>query len=200
MPAPKTLLELEADVARDLDLTAHPRAPWLVPKTAGGELVLDCLIVGGGQCGLAVAHALKRDKVDNIAVLDRAEYGQEGPWITYARMRNLRSLKDQTGPDLRLPSLTYQAWHEAAYGVAHWEAMRWIPKELWQDYLHSRNGTARTPTRRSIFPRCAARWSPCSAPAPRPSTTRPSHWSMARPRSMSSAAGPRPWWCSPIAG
>jgi len=135
MPAPRTLLELEADVARDLDLTAHPRAPWLVPKAAGGAPVLDCLIIGGGQCGLAVAHALKRDKVDNIAVLDRAEHGREGPWTTYARMRNLRSLKDQTGPDLRLPSLTYQAWHEASFGVADWQSMRWVPKELWQDYL-----------------------------------------------------------------
>lgn len=135
MPAPKTLAELEADVARDLDLTAHPRAPWLVAKTAGGAPVLDCLVIGGGQCGLAVAHALKRDRVDNIAVVDRGAYGQEGPWVTYGRMRNLRSLKDQTGPDLRLPSLTYQAYHEAAYGRADWEAMRWIPKEFWNDYL-----------------------------------------------------------------
>jgi len=135
MPPPRTLAELEADVARDLELTAHPRAPWLVAKTAGGAPVLDCLIIGGGQCGLAVAHALKRDKVDNIAVVDRGAYGQEGPWVTYGRMRNLRSLKDQTGPDLRLPSLTYQSWHEAAFGRADWEAMRWIPKEFWNDYL-----------------------------------------------------------------
>ncbi|HZH48064.1 MAG TPA: NAD(P)/FAD-dependent oxidoreductase [Roseococcus sp.] len=135
MPPPRTLAELEADVARDLELTAHPRAPWLVAKTAGGAPVLDCLVIGGGQCGLAVAHALKRDKVDNIAVVDRGAYGQEGPWATYGRMRNLRSLKDQTGPDLRLPSLTYQSWHEAAFGRADWERMRWIPKEFWNDYL-----------------------------------------------------------------
>ena len=37
MPAPRTLAELEADVARDLDLTGHPRAPWLVPKTVGAR-------------------------------------------------------------------------------------------------------------------------------------------------------------------
>lgn len=135
MPAPSSLLELEADVARDLDLTAHPRAPWLAPKTAGGMPVLDVLVIGGGQCGIAVAHALKRDKVDNILVIDRAESGREGPWTTYGRMKNLRSLKDQTGPDLRLPSLTYQAYHEAAHGRADWEAMRWIPKEAWNDYL-----------------------------------------------------------------
>jgi cation diffusion facilitator CzcD-associated flavoprotein CzcO len=135
MPVPKTLAELEADIARDLDLTAHPRERWLVPKTCGGAPVLDVLIIGGGQCGLAVAHALRRDRVENLLVLDRAEYGREGPWTTYGRMKALRSLKDQTGPDLRLPSLTYQSWHEAAFGQEDWAAMRWIPKELWNDYL-----------------------------------------------------------------
>lgn len=106
MPQPRSLAELEADIARDLELTAHPRAPWLLPKTCGGAPVLDCLIVGGGQCGVAVAFALKRDRVDNILVLDRAPEGREGPWVTYARMHTLRSWKDQTGPDLKIPSLT----------------------------------------------------------------------------------------------
>ena len=135
MPAPRNLAELEADVRRDLDLTAHPRAPWLLPKTARGAPVLDALVIGAGQCGLAVAHALKRDRVDNILCIDRAAEGREGPWVTYARMRSLRSLKDQTGPDLKTPSLTYQSWHEARYGLASWEALTWIPKEDWNDYL-----------------------------------------------------------------
>jgi cation diffusion facilitator CzcD-associated flavoprotein CzcO len=135
MPAARTIAELEADIARDLALTAHPRAPWLEAKTVGGQACLDVLIIGAGQCGLAVAHALKRDRVDNILVLDRAPEGREGPWVTYGRMRALRSLKDQTGPDLKTPSLTYQAWHEASFGTADWERMRWIPKEFWNDYL-----------------------------------------------------------------
>lgn len=135
MTAPRTLPDLEADVIRDLELTAHPRPDWLEPKTAGGRPVLDCLIVGGGQGGLAVAFALKRDRVNNILIVDSAPAGREGPWVTYARMRTLRSLKDQTGPDLRIPSLTYQAWHEAQWGAADFEAMRLIPKELWNDYL-----------------------------------------------------------------
>ncbi len=135
MPAPRTLAELEADVIRDLELTAHPRAPWLEAKTSGGAPVLDCLIIGGGQCGVAVAFALKRDRVDNILVLDRADYGREGPWVTYARMHTLRSWKNQTGPDLKIPALTYQAWHEAQFGAAHFDTLRWIPKELWNDYL-----------------------------------------------------------------
>ena len=150
MPAPRTLPELEADIARDLELTAHPRAPWLQPKTSDGQPVLDCLIVGGGQCGVAVAFALKRDKVDNILVLDRAPEGREGPWVTYARMHNLRSWKDQTGPDLRIPALTYQAWHEAQFGAAHFADMRWIPKECWNDYLLWFRRVAGIPVRNGV--------------------------------------------------
>jgi len=135
MPAPQSLAELEADVARDLTLTAHPANPWLEPKTSGGQPVLDCLIIGAGQCGLAVAHALLRDRVDNILVLDRAPHGREGPWATYARMHNLRSWKTQIGPDLKLPALCYQAWHEAQWGAADFAAMPWIPKQKWHDYL-----------------------------------------------------------------
>lgn len=132
---PTDLETLEQDVARDLALTAHPRAPWLLPKTHGGAPVLDCLVIGAGQCGIAIGFALLRDKVDNILLIDRAAQGCEGPWVTYARMRTLRSPKDQTGPDLGLPSLTYQAWHEARFGAADFVAMPLTPKELWQDYL-----------------------------------------------------------------
>ena len=135
MPAPRTLVELEADVRRDLDLIAHPRMPWLRPKTCGGHPVLDVLIIGGGQCGVVTAMALMREKVNNLLVLDRAPEGREGPWSTYGRMHNLRSWKDQSGPDLGVPSLTYQAWHEARYGTLSWEKLRYIPKENWNDYL-----------------------------------------------------------------
>jgi len=135
LPAPRTLQDLEADVRRDLDLIAHPRMEWLQPKTCGGAPVLDVLVVGGGQCGVVTAFALMRDKVRNLLVLDRAPLGREGPWTTYARMHNLRSWKDQSGPDLGVPSLTYQAWHEAQFGTASWDALRYIPKENWNDYL-----------------------------------------------------------------
>lgn len=150
MPAPKTLAELEADIARDLALIAHPRAPWLQPKTSGGAPVLDVLVIGAGQCGLAVAFALLRDKVSNILCIDRAPFGQEGPWATYARMHTLRSWKDQTGPDLFIPSLTYQAWHEAQWGPEDFSAMRWIPKGHWNDYLLWFRRVAGIPVRNGI--------------------------------------------------
>src|SRR6185369_10421614 len=51
------------------------------------------------------------------------------------RMRTLRSPKDYTGPDLDVPSLTYQAWHEARFGVESWISLGEIPRELWAEYL-----------------------------------------------------------------
>lgn len=150
MPAPRTLAELEADIRRDLDLVAHPRAEWLKPKTVGGAPALDCLVIGAGQCGLAVAFALLRDKVRNILVVDRAPEGREGPWTTYARMQTLRSWKDQTGPDLNIPSLTYQSWHEATRGADDFRDMRWIPKEAWNDYLLWFRRVAAIPVRNGV--------------------------------------------------
>lgn len=127
---------LAARVRDDLARIAHPRQPWLTPRTGpDGRPALDVLVVGGGQSGLAIAFGLMRAQVGNIAVLDRAPRGQEGPWLTSARMRTLRSPKDFTGPDLDVPSLTYQSWHEARYGADHWQRLDLIAREDWAAYL-----------------------------------------------------------------
>lgn len=127
---------LESRIAGDLDRIAHPRAPWLEPRAdADGKPAFDVIVVGGGQSGLATAFGLLRSQVTNILVLDKAAAGQEGPWRSYARMHTLRSPKDFTGPDLDVPSLTYQSWHEAKFGVESWQELALIPKELWADYL-----------------------------------------------------------------
>lgn len=127
---------LASRVAADLARIAHPRAPWLKPKTGpDGQPAHDVVIVGGGQSGLATAFGLLRSRVDNILVLDKAPAGQEGPWRTYARMHTLRSPKDFTGPDLDVPSLTYQSWHEAKFGADSWNELALIPKGHWADYL-----------------------------------------------------------------
>ncbi len=136
MARPDDLEALAAQVRRDLILTQHPNAAWMPPKAGpDGNPMLDVLIAGAGQGGLVVAHQLKRDRVDNILVIDRAAYGREGVWTTYARMHTLRSPKDYTGPDLGMPSLTYIAWHQAKYGMAHWQALDLIDKDDWNDYL-----------------------------------------------------------------
>jgi cation diffusion facilitator CzcD-associated flavoprotein CzcO len=113
---------LEAKVRHDLTRTSHPSAPWLEAKIGpDGRPALDVLIVGGGQSGLATAFGLRRSQVTNILIIDKAEAGKEGPWLSYARMQTLRSPKDFTGPDLDIPSLTY-ALTERVAGVTPWKS------------------------------------------------------------------------------
>ncbi|MDR3538204.1 MAG: NAD(P)/FAD-dependent oxidoreductase [Acetobacteraceae bacterium] len=142
------LAVLTARARDDLARIAHPRMVWLEPHPGpDGQPALDVLVVGGGQSGLAIASGLLRAQVSNILVVDRAPRGQEGPWLTYARMRTLRSPKDYTGPDLDLPSLGYQAWHEATYGAAHWQALDLIGREDWASYLDWVRDTVGVPVR-----------------------------------------------------
>jgi FAD-dependent urate hydroxylase len=130
------LAALGAQVCADLAKIAHPSMQWLTPVTGpDGRPALDVLIVGAGQSGLAIAFALRRSQVTNILVVDKADEGREGPWLAYARMPTLRSPKDYTGPDLDVPSLTYQAWHEAKFGEESWRDLHLIPRENWADYL-----------------------------------------------------------------
>jgi cation diffusion facilitator CzcD-associated flavoprotein CzcO len=130
------LIALETQVRDDLAKTSHPSAAWLEPKPGpDGQPALDVLIVGGGQSGLAIAFGLRRSQVTNILIVDKAGEGEEGPWLSYARMQTLRSPKDFTGPDLDTPSLTYQSWHEARFGKEDWERLDLIPRKLWAEYL-----------------------------------------------------------------
>lgn len=130
------LAGLEAGVRADLDKIAHPGAAWLEPKTGpDGNPALDVLIIGAGQSGIAIGFGLMRSRVSNILLIDKAEEGKEGPWLTYARMPTLRSPKDYTGPDLDIPSLTYQSWHEARFGKESWQTLDLIPRAHWAEYL-----------------------------------------------------------------
>jgi cation diffusion facilitator CzcD-associated flavoprotein CzcO len=135
MRSSQGLSALEAQIARDLELTAHPHMEWMVPRLHAGKPALDVLIVGAGQSGLVTAFGLKRERVGNILVIDRAPEGKEGPWVTFARMPTLRSPKVQTGPDLGIPSLTFQAWYEAQHGAQAFADMNLIPSVDWHEYL-----------------------------------------------------------------
>ena len=126
---------LEQRVRTELELLKYPELPWVPPRRIDGRAVLDVLIVGAGQGGLAVASTLLRERVDNILVIDAAARGREGPWRTYARMKTLRSWKTVTGPDMGFPSLTFQAWFEAQHGAPAFESLGKIAKEDWNDYL-----------------------------------------------------------------
>jgi FAD-dependent urate hydroxylase len=134
-PPPATdaigLAALEARLRDDLLLLNLPARPWVPQREPD---LLDVLIVGGGLNGLTAAAAATLLGL-RVLVLDRAPEGQEGPWITTARMRTLRTPRDLAGPALSLPALTCRAWFEAQHGRAAWEAMERIPRAVWMDYL-----------------------------------------------------------------
>lgn len=135
-PASGGLAALEARVAEDLQTIAYPDTEWVPARPApDGRPALDVLVVGGGQGGLAVAHALKRARIHRVRVVDRAPEGREGPWLTYARMPTLRSPKDVNGPDLDIPALAFRSWYVAQHGSAAWDTLNKIPKEDWAGYL-----------------------------------------------------------------
>ena len=133
----QSLETLEARVRLELTLLDHPKSEWVPARThKSGQHVYDVLVVGGGQSGLGALFALGREKVTNILAVDRSTAGREGPWVTYARMRQLRTHKDITGPALGIPSLTPRAWYTARYGDDAWDALGRIPRTEWQEDLN----------------------------------------------------------------
>ncbi len=135
-PSQQGLEALTQRVRRDLALLDYPRRPWVTPKVSrSGEPVYDVVVVGGGQSGLTAAFGLARERVGNVLVVDKNPLDRAGPWLSFARMRTLRTPKYLTGPDLGIPSLTPRAYYEAQFGEGSWEELGLVPKELWADYL-----------------------------------------------------------------
>jgi len=133
---PESALKALEDRARhDLECLAYPTRGWSLPETHAGKPVLDSLIIGGGQSGIAIAFGLKREGIDNTLVVDRRPEGLEGPWISFARMITLRTPKHVTGPDLGIASLSPRAWYEARFGMEAWAKLGKIPRQHWAEYL-----------------------------------------------------------------
>jgi len=132
MSGDAALATLERSVRQQLEYLDYPSHAWMPPAAAG---VLDVAIIGAGQTGLATAFALRRQKVGNVAVFDRAAPGGTGVWTTFARMRTLRTPKHVTGPDLGVPALTPRAFFEARDGAEAWASLHKIGREDWQRYL-----------------------------------------------------------------
>jgi FAD-dependent urate hydroxylase len=127
---------LAAKVQADLHALRHPETNWIPPRLgADGAPMLDVLVVGAGQGGLAIAAHLLRERVTNIMVVDREPAGAEGIWNSHGRMPVIRSPKHYPGPDMGVPNLTYEAWHRAAYGDLSWEGVNFVPIPLWVEYL-----------------------------------------------------------------
>jgi len=130
------LAALETRVMAELAMIEAPLRQWVPERRDGkGALVHDVVVVGAGLSGLSIAFGLMRQGVSRVKVIDAAPEGREGPWVTSARMRTLRSPKTLTGPDLGIPALTYRAWHDAAFGADHWEGLDKIDRTHWMDYL-----------------------------------------------------------------
>ncbi|CAN0570136.1 unnamed protein product, partial [Laminaria digitata] len=136
MSDPIGLDALEELVRHDLDRMAYPAQDWIVPRAgAHDESILNCAIIGGGQYGLAAAFALARECVPDVRVFDANPAGQEGPWVTFARMDMLRTSKQMTNLDIGFPNLTFQAWYEAQFGNEAWDDLFRIPRVMWMEYL-----------------------------------------------------------------
>lgn len=142
---------LARQVEAELGLFTYPVQDWVRPvRGPDGTPVHNVVIVGGGQGGLAVAFGLRQERISGVMVLDENPDGLEGPWITYARMITLRTLKFLTGPDLGVPSLTFQRWHGARYGDDAWDRMVRIDKADWMRYLIWFRKTLNIPVRNNV--------------------------------------------------
>jgi cation diffusion facilitator CzcD-associated flavoprotein CzcO len=136
VPEVKSLAQLERMVARDLETLLYPSKPWMTPVAApNGKEAYDVIVVGGGHCGIAAAFAIMQEKITNILVLDENEPREEGPWLTYARMPDLRTRKAVIGMELGYPNLTFRAFYEARDGLDAYAAMPRISCDDWVSYL-----------------------------------------------------------------
>lgn len=120
-----------ARVRKDLEVLGIGQPTWVTPRDG----IYDVVIVGGGQSGLGAAFGLIRERISNILVIDENPEGQEGPWVTYARMITLRTPKDLLSIDQGIPSLTFRSWWTAQHGEESWQAIGKIPRGDWMDYL-----------------------------------------------------------------
>ena len=130
------LAALERQIQRELKYLNYPTENWVKPVVGSkGEAVLDVAVIGGGMCGMAVAFGLTREGISNFRIFDAGNEGCEGPWVTTARMRTLRSPKHLPGPHMGLPSLTFQSWYRTQVDDKAWEELEHIPRETWMEYL-----------------------------------------------------------------
>src|SRR5690242_10733018 len=71
-------------------------ADWVRPRAGVDHNVV---IVGGGQSGLSIAYLLRRKGIGRVDIIDRANPGEAGMWRNIARMHQLRTPKNLTGPE-----------------------------------------------------------------------------------------------------
>lgn len=121
---------LENEVKEDLALAGIPA---MIEPVASE--ILDVAIIGGGHSGMGLSFALRKRKIFNVAIFDKAPRGLEGPWLKTARMPVLRSKKTGlAAPALGIPRLSFQAYYQQKFG--DWEQLGAVSTTLWAEYLH----------------------------------------------------------------
>ena len=106
-PSTPGLEALARRVKAELEMLEIPLRQWVPQRCdAAGVPLAGVVLVGAGLSGLSIAFGLMRQGITRVQIIDAAELGREGPWITTARMRTLRSPKTMTGPELGVPALT----------------------------------------------------------------------------------------------
>ncbi len=132
------LSDLEKKIKQEFELIHYPGVPFGASEFLDSHDSLplyDVAIIGGGMSGLAAAAALYREGIFNLQLFDENPATQEGPWVTYGYMKTLRSEKEEIGPALEIPGLTFQAWYTAQFGESKWKELDKIPNQLWMNYL-----------------------------------------------------------------
>lgn len=124
------LKDLEKQIKIDLENFNIPPKDWISSVNNNPPIV----IIGAGMSALCLAFALKIKGIPCI-LFEKKEEGYEGAWLSPALMENLRSPKNLTGPALISPSLTFQAWYKAQFGVTQWNELEKIPRVTWHRYL-----------------------------------------------------------------
>ncbi len=127
--------ELASLARADLQLLSYPQERWVRPRSCEEGAIHATIIVGGGQAGLVIAAALRREGVHDVVILDKAPKGYEGVWETFARMKELRTPKALNGMDFGCPNLSVQRWFITRYGQKAWEDIERIPRTAWMEYL-----------------------------------------------------------------
>lgn len=95
----------------------------------------DVAIVGGGQSGVTIAHALRCAGVSDVTVIDAGAAEADSAWRSRARMRTLRTAKTISGPELGNPALSFRAWFESIHGSDAFDGLDRIATADWADYL-----------------------------------------------------------------
>lgn len=93
------------------------------------------VIIGAGMAGISAAFELKRLGIAKVILIDKSPKGKEGPWITSARMRHLRSGKSLLGPAIQFPQYSFENYYKKLKGLAAWDTLYKIPNSDWEAYL-----------------------------------------------------------------